>query len=199
MVITISITDNNNNLYTDNNNETKNDNNGSNNDMELDNCTIVQSNKIIKVDIIIIKIDIIMHPSYFIPCPYIHISNQSGSVLPIEVYTHMIQSYNSISTNSINSYSCSSRSVNEYAYILDEHPITGLPCYTIHICGLHTALNQLNALPPIHNTPLIESPSPQRSDLLVMLQWFSIVGPSIGLPLTDGALFKRACDMIDTT
>ena len=193
MVITISITDNNNNLYTDNNNETKNDNNGSNNDMELDNCTIVQSNKII------IKIDIIMHPSYFIPCPYIHISNQSGSVLPIEVYTHMIQSYKSISTNSINSYSCSSRSVNEYAYILDEHPITGLPCYTIHICGLHTAINQLNALPPTHNTPQSESPSSQRSDLLIMLQWFSLVGPSIGLPMTDGTIFKKACDMIDTT
>ena len=192
MVVTISITDKNKN-YVGYDNETKNGDSTNSNDVALDACIAIQTNKII------IKIDIIMHPSYFIPCPYIHITNQSGSVLPIEVYTHMIQSYNNISTNSINSYSCSSRSVNEYAYILDEHPITGLPCYTIHICGLHTALNQLNTLPPIHSTPLIESPTSQQSDLLIMLQWFSLVGPSIGLPMTDGTIFKKACDMIDTT
>lgn len=107
------------------------------------------------------ELDVCEHPTYQTPCPYLRIWNSRGELIAPEPFRLEINK--GFDENN--------------SYALREHPITGSPCYELHICALSETMTTL--LQPAFDAE--KHLSAQR--YLNIL--FSLIGPKIGIYRKD--------------
>lgn len=109
-------------------------------------------------------VDIIIHPAFQVLCPYIRCWNQNGGFLSTEELQSLLDQFYHRSDEPAMIMSENSVTHPFGRLISEEHPFTGLPCSTIHVCGLISE----------HSRPRISLPS-----------WLSVIGPFIGLHISS--------------
>lgn len=109
------------------------------------------------------EIDILLNPSFDVMCPYIRLWTVTGSILSFsEVQTFMMSRFNS----------------NEVEMFIEEHPISGIPCYTFHVCGIREILMTM------------ETYNIKGNGNIRFLSWLSIIGKYIGLQISYNDFHK---------
>lgn len=114
-----------------------------------------------------IRIDICLHPSYQIPSPFISIWDQSGTPVSISILSRLID-------HDVDFMS---------SFVQEENPLSGRPCYTIHSCGIDSCMDLMGEQSMYHSDSSVEEVE-SRATSANLLQWFTIVGPMIGLPIS---------------
>lgn len=106
------------------------------------------------------EIDILLNPSFDVMCPYIRLWTVTGKCLPFpEVQSFMMSRFD----------------CKEVEMFIEEHPISGIPCYTFHVCGIREILMKMETY---------------NMRLLRFLSWLSIIGKYIGLQISYNDFHK---------
>jgi hypothetical protein len=147
---------------------------------------------------VILSIDICLHPTYCIPCPYLRAYDSSGSLYSVEniLKPFLTKRGDSSSTvesgddfDSVPDNDGSDNMQSPVLFCTEENPSTGRPYTTLELCGLRERLESVQLAENNRETTL---PSE-----LYLLNWFSVVGPGIGLP-TSPAFYVAAKEALLT-
>ena len=139
-------------------------------EFNFDESVNIESNSVLSK--LSLRIDIILHASYLVPCPYISICDNAGNFISLEDFNNYFQLiYGFIFCDLTH-------------FILDEHPVSGLPCYTLHICGIQEYMEIIS-----------QQENNDHVDKLYLLKWFSIVGMKFSMPISP-IFYKEASNML---
>jgi hypothetical protein len=124
-------------------------------------------------------IDICIHPTYQIPAPYMRAAEMTtGSLLDIE---KMLKPY--VPPPYLDPNMSPLESIKGSLFVTEEHPWTGKPYTTLHLCGVRENLEEFMSAP---KSFLVEASFSLTEELskLYLLNWFTLVGPSFGFPIS---------------
>ncbi len=130
------------------------------------------------------EIHFLWHPVFQVPCPYLRLWDAGGKILDLEetliVVAAMCSDADSTHSSKYPGYSLSRNTVPaesvmdarhyDFGHLVPErHPHLDTPFYSIHVCTLQARLSDVCA---------------DQSNALYLLNWLSMVGPSVGLPIS---------------
>jgi hypothetical protein len=147
---------------------------------------------------VILSIDICLHPTYCIPCPYLRAYDSSGSLYSVENILKLFSTRRSSNSSIVEhgddfdlvtDNDGSDLMTSPILFCTEEHPFNGRPYTTLELCGLRERLESVELVENNRETTL---PSE-----LYLLNWFSVVGPGIGLP-TSPAFYVAAKEALLT-
>jgi len=135
-----------------------------------------------------ILIDVVLHPTFGVPCPYIRAwKTEEGSLLSWQDTKELLVHY--YENNHANNPRIDSTQISaNLIYAQEEHPITGVPSLTLHVCGIEERMRPILA----HQQRDAKEAQAVRGgeedggseETLLFIHFFSIVGPYIGFPDT---------------
>lgn len=156
------------------------------------------------------QIDIILHPIYLVPCPYIQLHGRNGQSMSVTELRDLIITQRSpavahpyLGRSFSGSKGMVDEEVEEVEVTIEEHPYNQAICLCPHLCGLgqRLALLSKSDSPPLGchagngvSKETDRQPIPIASDSEVdsnvdylespdfyLLNWFILVGPTIGI------------------
>ncbi len=133
-------------------------------DLSLDECTVDHGNNLAPITG---QMDICLHPIYQVPCPYVIITDMTHG--------------NLISTNDMNNFFDRNNNDKSCKFIQEEHPITGMPTFTLQLCGIFERFEQICNDITVSNNKNIQY-------IIYFTSFLSLIAEAIGLKLRSSNL-----------
>jgi hypothetical protein len=125
--------------------------------LHLDECTAS-----VEHEFLVLKLELVFHPVYTVPSLYVALSDKNGQL--VENTKQVLQGLNT--------------ELEHAPWTIDEHPASGAPAWTCHICELPGKIRAMQ--------------SGNHDKRLYLLQVMSVLGPLVGLSLTPLAFQQAA-------
>lgn len=169
-------------------------------------------------------------PVFSVPCPYIEkVWDESGKVYNIMEFQSVIDDFQKLQPQPIqnkqphhsagakesewndfdlqdclphsNSLIKDNRHYKFGRLTLESHPITGLPCFSMHMCQLQSILQLSEQTLKIHQVERGSSAVPNEADsaTLYLLNWCTIVGPHFGMFISPSEYQRMASKLLERT
>ena len=112
------------------------------------------------------------YPFHQVPCAYMRLCNQSGELIRASALERILGSHYAVSSAMPPSPQFRA-TLEQPAWIEEEHPISGLPGLSLHVCGIVDRMKLLTGDIP-------------AADPLYLLKWLTMMGPFIGMEIEPG-------------
>jgi hypothetical protein len=119
-----------------------------------------------------VETDVILHPIYGVPtCYVLRAWDASGGLLTLDKFQSAVRGAHCAQEPS--NYTAADKRHYEFGTLTPEaHPISGAPCWSMHVCQLSEIMKMISGAEEDHYGGLY------------MLRWLALVGPHIGLQLS---------------